>query len=97
MCAAHLDKLPAAPADKTGTAGAARRRPGTDMMPYAAVALVLLAGCLFAVLFTRYTRLRRRPTPVVTGKHKEAVPRMSLPAAQNANPGELSVAASVAW
>jgi uncharacterized repeat protein (TIGR01451 family) len=92
VCAAHLDELPAvaraAQAGKAGTAEPARR-PGTGIAPYAAAAIAALAGCLFAVLFTRRTRLRRRPPAVATAKHRDAVPQMSLPAAPNANSAEL--------
>ena len=76
VCAAHLDALPAAAraaqAAKTGATGPARR-PGPGIVPYAAAALILLAGCLFAVLFTRRSRLRRKPASL---------------AAANANSGE---------
>jgi uncharacterized repeat protein (TIGR01451 family) len=89
VCAAHLDKLPAAEAGKGGKAGPARRQSGMGVLPYAAAALALLAGCLAAVLFGRRTRLRRRPPSPETAKHKEAVPQMSPPSAPNANPAEL--------
>lgn len=89
VCAADLDKLPVAPAHKAGKAGPGRRRPGPGILPYAAAGIAALAGCLFAVLFTRRTRLRRRPPAPVTAKHTEAVPQMSLPAAPNANSAEL--------
>ena len=89
VCAADLDKLPVAPAHEAGKAVPGRRQPGTRMLPYAAAGIVALAGCLFAVLFTRRTRLRRRPPALVTAKRKDAVPQMSLPAAPNANGSEL--------
>jgi uncharacterized repeat protein (TIGR01451 family) len=86
VCAAHLDKLPAAEA---GKAGPARRQSGTGAVPYAAAALVLLAGFLVTVLFSRRIRLRRRPQSPETAKHKEAVPQMSPPSAPNVSPAEL--------
>jgi uncharacterized repeat protein (TIGR01451 family) len=61
VCAADLDKLPAAKAGTAVTAGPARRRSGMGAAPYAAAALVLLAGFLVTVLFGYRTRLRRRP------------------------------------
>ena len=80
VCAAHLDALPAAAraakAAKAGAAGPARR-PGPGTVPYAAAAIVAFAGCLFAILFTRRSRLRRSPPSL---------------AAPNANASELAMA-----
>jgi uncharacterized repeat protein (TIGR01451 family) len=59
VCAAHLDRLPAA------TAASAPRAAGTPAgpfpLPYAAAALAVLAASALALLARRRARLRRRP------------------------------------
>jgi uncharacterized repeat protein (TIGR01451 family) len=77
VCAAHLDRLPAAAA---APAGPARRSSGMGVLPYAAAALTLLAGCLTAVLFGHRTRRRRRPPSHGAAKRKAAAPETSPPA-----------------
>lgn len=74
VCAAHLDKLPAAEAGKAGKGGPARRPSGRGALPYAGAAVALLAVCLVAVLFRYRTRLRRRRPSPASAKHKAAVP-----------------------
>jgi uncharacterized repeat protein (TIGR01451 family) len=61
VCAAHLDRLPAATA---AMAASASRAAGTsDVVPlgYAAAALAVLAALVIAVIARRRVRLRRRP------------------------------------
>ena len=58
VCAAHLDRLPAAAA-----APASRAAGTSDLVPlgYAAAALAVLAVAVLAVIARRRVRLRRRP------------------------------------
>ena len=89
VCAAHLDKLPAAEAGKAGKGGPARRQSGMGAAPYAEAAFALLAVCVAAVLFRYRTRLRRRLPSRESAKHKAATPAASAPSAANANGSEL--------
>ena len=61
VCAAHLDRLPAATAAMA--ASASRAAGPSDAVPlgYAAAALAVLAVAVLAVIARRRARLRRRP------------------------------------
>jgi uncharacterized repeat protein (TIGR01451 family) len=65
VCAAHLDRLPAATAAPAPRAASAPRAAGTPAglfrLPYAAAALAVLAASALALLVRRRARLRRRP------------------------------------
>ena len=56
VCAAHLDRLPAATADSAAGSGSS----GSKLLPYAAAGLALLAAGLLTVIARRRIRLRRR-------------------------------------
>lgn len=83
VCAAHLDRLPAA-----ATAGPARHRAGRDLWPYAAAILAVLAACLAAAFFSYRARVRHRPPSHGAARRKAA--ETSPPVAPGAHRGELS-------
>jgi uncharacterized repeat protein (TIGR01451 family) len=58
VCAAHLDRLPAAAPSAASSGG-----PGGNLPGYAAVGLAALAAGLLTVTAARRTRRRRRPAP----------------------------------
>jgi len=58
VCAAHLDRLPAAAA---APASQGARPAGRVLLAYAVAALVVLAAGVLAVMAFRRLRLRRRP------------------------------------
>ena len=59
VCAAHLDRLPAA-AQASASASRSARSAGLPPLAYAAVALAVLAAAVLAVLARRRVHLRRR-------------------------------------
>ena len=58
VCAAHLDRLPAA-AQAPGSASRSARPAGLPPLAYAGAALAVLAAAVLAVLARRRVRLRR--------------------------------------
>jgi hypothetical protein len=58
VCAAHLDRLPAA-AQAPGSASRSARSAGLPPLAYAGAALAVLAAAVLAVLARRRARLRR--------------------------------------
>jgi uncharacterized repeat protein (TIGR01451 family) len=69
VCAAHLDRLPAAAA---APASPGARPTGLVLLAYAVAALVVLAAGVLAVIAVRRLRLRRaEPEPAREGGHKK--------------------------
>jgi uncharacterized repeat protein (TIGR01451 family) len=81
VCAAHLDRLPAAT-----TAGPARHRSGQGVLPYAVAVLALLAGGLAVAFFSYRARLGRKRPSHAAARHKAA--ETSPPIAPSTNRSE---------